>query len=355
MNIAYPFAPVRADTAGGAEQVLAMIDSALVSSGHRSLVIAAEASCISGTLLPVPNRTGRIDDRLREAAYRDMHGAIARALDGYPVDVMHFHGIDFRCYLPPDGPPALITMHLPLAWYAPGDFTGSRGCTFYNCVSATQQRSAPPGMQLLPYIENGVPVEALQMQRERKPFALSLGRICPEKGFHLALDAAAAAGIPYLIAGEVFRHDAHELYYREEILPRLDHASRRFIGAVGFEAKRRLLNSAKCLLAPSLVDETSSLAAMEALACGTPVIAYPSGALRDIVDHGVTGFLVNSVDEMVRGIRKAGRIDSEACRKSARERFSSGRMTAAYLETYDKLARCSLKNGAHAGERNQYN
>ena len=104
---------------------------------------------------------------------------------------------------------------------------------------------------------------------------MALGRICPEKGYHIALDAAARAGVPMVLAGEVFRYPAHEQYFRDEIAPRLD-ASRRFIGPVGLHRKRRLLSEARCLLAPSLAPETSSLVAMEALACGTPVIAFPA-------------------------------------------------------------------------------
>jgi glycosyltransferase involved in cell wall biosynthesis len=109
-------------------------------------------------------------------------------------------------------------------------------------------------------------------------FAAALGRICPEKGFHLALTAARKAGMPLILAGQLFRYPAHEAYFEKEILPRLD-KERRFIGRVGSVAKRWLLSSAQCLLVPSLVSETSSLVSMEALACGTPVVAFRAGAL----------------------------------------------------------------------------
>src|SRR5690606_1063450 len=132
----------------------------------------------------------------------------------------------------------------------------------------------------LPPIENGVPVEALGARVRKRGFALALGRICPEKGYHLALEAAHRAGLPLLLAGAVFRYAAHERYFREEIAPRLD-SLRRFIGAVPLGRKRRLLAAARCVVVPSLVPETSSLVAMEALASGTPVVAFPVGALAD--------------------------------------------------------------------------
>src|SRR5262249_25501474 len=141
------------------------------------------------------------------------------------------------------------------------------------------------------------PVACLATRVSRRNFVLSLGRICPEKGYHLALEAAIAARLPMILAGEIFRYEAHERYYAQEIAPRLN-GVRKFIGPVGLARKRRLLSAARCLLVPSLVPETSSLVAMEALACGTPVIAFPSGALAEIVEHGRTGFLVKNETEM---------------------------------------------------------
>jgi glycosyltransferase involved in cell wall biosynthesis len=170
----------------------------------------------------------------------------------------------------------------------------------------------------------------------KRDFALCIGRVCPEKGFHIALEAARQANIPLLLAGQVYPYEEHERYYRDEILPRLDR-TRRFLGPVGFERKRRLLSAARCLLVPSLAPETSSLVAMEALACGTPVIAFPSGALADIVEHGKTGFLVDDANEMAEAIARARSIDPETCRQAARERFSADRMVAQYLQVYQQL------------------
>ena len=181
-------------------------------------------------------------------------------------------------------------------------------------------------------------------------FALSLGRICPEKGFHLALEAARQSGKPFLLAGKVFPYLAHQEYFRTEIIPRLDR-QRRFIGPADFRTKQILLSWAQCLLIPSLVSETSSLVAMEALAAGTPVIAFPNGALPEVIDHGKTGFLVKDVSEMSDAIAQAHKIDSEVCRQIARERFSSERMKREYFALYERLINATLATDSVTAER----
>jgi glycosyltransferase involved in cell wall biosynthesis len=203
-------------------------------------------------------------------------------------------------------------------------------------VSWSQHCELSPGPWLLPPIENGVPVAALEARHAKRPFALMLARICPEKGIHLAIEAAKQAGITLLIAGSVYEYPEHRRYFREEVEPRLD-ARRRFLGPVGFRRKRRLLTAAQCVLVPSLVPETSSLVAREALACGTPVVAFRSGALPETVEDGVTGFLVDSAEEMADAIRRAPSLDPEACQRVARERFSLERMAGRYFETYREL------------------
>jgi glycosyltransferase involved in cell wall biosynthesis len=139
-----------------------------------------------------------------------------------------------------------------------------------------------------------------------------------------------------LLAGEIFPYESHLEYFREEIATRLD-KDRRFIGPLRFFAKRRLLSQARCLIIPSTVAETSSLVAMEALACGTPVIAFGSGALPDVVEHGRTGFIVSDVGEMSRALHKIDAIEPDTCRRAARARFSAAAMEARYLALYERL------------------
>ncbi len=340
LNVAYPFAPVSTDAIGGAEQVLGALDRALVRAGHRSLVLACEGSTVAGTLIPVRHPSGLLTSAQMESARRRYGAAIMAALQHWPIDVVHLHGVDFSSYLPPAKTPALATLHLPVDHYPTDVFAPSRSSMWLNCVSRMQHATCPASPFLLEPIENGVELAYFETRAVKRNFALTLARICPEKGIHLAIDAAKRTGMPLLIGGEVFPYGEHQSYFAEEIVPRLDH-SRRFIGPVRFERKRRLLAAARCVAIPSLVAETSSLVAREALASGTPVVAFARGALVDIIEHGRTGFLVDNAAEMAVAMAKAGELNPEECREKARVRLSQERMISQYFSVYERLA------GAH--------
>ena len=279
-------------------------------------------------------------DRARaHAAIREATDAVLR--DG-AIDVVHLHGIDAADYLPPPSVPVTITLHLPVEWYPREALRPARQDTWLHGVSRTQDaaiRQIADGARVLPPISNGIDVAAFQRHRHaRRSFVLMLGRICPEKGQHLALQAAARAACPLILAGELFPYAWHRDYFRDEVAPRLGpHA--RWIGPVGFARKRCLLSAARCVLIPSTAPETSSLVAMEAAACGTPVVAFASGALPETMQHGMTGLIVRSVEEMAAAIGDAAAIDPETCRQVARKRFGVGMMIGAYLERYRMLAR----------------
>ena len=336
LSVAYPLAPVGPDAVGGAEQVLATLDRALVERGHRSIVIAQAGSAVSGELVPLPRiETGL--ERAQSSIGAAVRETLRRALTAEPVDLVHLHGIDFADYLPPPGVPVLATLHLPIAWYPPAALRPSRANTWLHGVSRRQMAGAPASAALLDVVPNGVDADRLALGCPKRDYVAALGRICPEKGFHLALDAAKQAAVPLLLAGQVFDYAAHKNYYRHEILPRLDD-QRRFLGPLGFAAKRRLLTAARALLVPSLCAETTSLVALEALACGTPVIAFANGALPEVVAHGRTGFLVHDPEGMAAAIGRVGHIDPESCRRDARERFGLAPMIDRYLTLYQRIA-----------------
>ena len=336
LSVAYPLTQVGPDAVGGSEQILTVLDRALTEAGHRSLVIAAEGSRVQGTLIASPKAGTILDDTAREWGRCVHRQLIRQTLDYNSIDLIHMHSLDFHCYMPSDEVPILATLHLPPDWYPRGIFQPSRRYFHLNCVSESQQRSCPVSSLLLRPVPNGVDVEGLAMRVPKGDFALAMGRICPEKAFHFALDAAAMARIPMMLAGEVFPYESHLHYFRKEIAPRLD-LDRRFVGPLKLVLKKRMLSRAKCLVIPSTVAETSSLVAMEALSCGTPVVAFRNGALPEIIENGKTGFLVSDVKEMACALGEVDQLDSDACRESARARFSDRRMAADYIHLYGQL------------------
>jgi glycosyltransferase involved in cell wall biosynthesis len=339
LNVAYPLAPVSEATAGGAEQVLLTLDRGLVQQGHRSLVLAAAGSRCHGLLLPVEIPSGSLDQQAKQEAQRQFRLAIAHALERHSVDVIHMHGIDFHEYLPDCGLPIVVSLHLPLSWYECRALARVPENVFLVCVSHSQARTAPPGVQIRRVIPNGVDLDRFRPAARKGNYVLYTGRICPEKGLRLAIEAAERAGVKLLIAGTVFDYPEHREYFETMIRPRFGRTVI-FLGAVGGRRKVHLLAGAKCLLIPSQARETSSLIAMEAMASGTPVIAWHTGALPEIVSESRTGFLVSSVEEMARAIGHVCDLTSAHCRREAERKFSSERMISSYLDLYNELATC---------------
>ncbi|HEY8428049.1 MAG TPA: glycosyltransferase [Sandaracinaceae bacterium] len=328
LSVAFPFAQVGADAVGGAEQILASLDRALTERGHRSIVVAQRGSRVTGTLVPLPAFD---PTHGREAAWREWRDAIGRTLASERVDVVHLHGLDAHAYFPRH--PAVWTLHLPIAAYAPRAL--ELAATFC-CVSESQRATCPPAAKVRT-IENGVDVAAFEPRLTKGRYALALGRICEEKGYHLAIQAARRAGVPLVIAGRVFDYPAHRRYFEARIRPELGPAVR-FLGPVGPRVKRRLLAGARALLVPSLAEETSSLVAMEALASATPVIAFARGALPEIVEHERTGLLTDGAAGMAEALARVDAIDPRACRRAAEARFDAARMHERYLGLYREVA-----------------
>jgi glycosyltransferase involved in cell wall biosynthesis len=337
LNVSYPFAPVGPGSVGGAEQIMSRLDRALVAQGHQSYVIAPSGSRIAGIHFPTPAIPSNITDQTRRTTYQEQRAVLKFAIERSRPALVHLHGVDFYEYLPEGHTPTLATLHLPISFYPSDIFQLGRPNTFLHCVSDSQHRTCPPCPNLLSPVANGVPIPASVPIRQKGNFALCLSRIAPEKNLHAAMDAARLAKVELQLAGQVFPYPAHQEYFQDQVRPRLSDQCR-FIGPIDGPAKWRLLASARCLLQPSLAQETSSLVAMEALACGTPVVAFPSGALSEIVEHGRTGFLVRTVEEMADAILRIGALDPQTCIKSARTRFPLSRMLEQYFEKYRAIA-----------------
>jgi len=341
LSVGFSFAAVGPGSVGGAEQVLGILDRALDEAGHTSVVVAGAGSEVRGKLFAPAQPPPELLDETARSWYRaQFQSAIDNALSACEPDVIHLHGLDFCEYNFPAAIPAVVTLHLPVGWYSSVVWGPRWRHVQFCCVSESQRRCCPSERSIA-LAENGVEIPP-SWSKEKGNFAVTLGRICPEKNAHAALLAGTLARIPVLIAGKVFPYPEHLAYFSQQIAPMLGAAqsrvSHRFLGALSPARLRALLGRAKCLLHPTLAPETSSLVAMEALAVGTPVIAYPSGALPEIVEDGVTGFLVESVEEMAEAIGKVHTLSPAACRKAAELRFSKERMIEGYFDLYRKMA-----------------
>jgi glycosyltransferase involved in cell wall biosynthesis len=282
---------------------------------------------------------GVLDEAAKREARAEFKRLIDHTLERYPVDLIHMHGIDFHEYLPDTEVPIVVTLHLPLSWYADHALQFARKNVALVCVSESQARTARQGVCIDRVIQNGVEVERFRGKKRRQNYALLMSRICPEKGIHLAIEAAECAAAELMIAGTVFEYPEHREYFDSVIRPKLNRRVR-FLGAVGGARKADLLSGARCLLVPSLAPETSCLVAMEAMVAGTPVVAFNVGALPEIVAQGRTGFLVEDTASMAKAITEIGSISAAQCRSEAEQRFSASRMFAEYVDLY-----CQMSSG----------
>jgi glycosyltransferase involved in cell wall biosynthesis len=354
LSVAYPFAPVGPGLVGGAEQILSDLDQALVAAGHRSLVIACEGSETAGALfatqLPESKTLDEADERW---CRKQLHAALDRALASQHVDLVHVHGMDLYGYEFPPETPLLVTLHLPTGWYSREMLETYKDTARFCYVSESQRQEGTSVFGDAPVIENGVDIEPLNSEHRRADFAMVMGRICPEKNMHSALEAGTRARTQVILAGRVYPFRSHTQYFEQKVEPQLEAGrstvDHKFVGQLTPAERHHMLAEAKCLLHPTLAPETSSLVAMEALAAGTPVIAYRSGALPEIVEHGVTGFLVDDVERMAEAIGKIHCISRAKCHDAARRRFPKQRMIDRYFDLYRTILMEGSTRSASSG------
>ncbi|HEU4580607.1 MAG TPA: glycosyltransferase [Polyangiaceae bacterium] len=322
------------------EQIMAALDAALVAAGHSSTLLAARGSHAVGRLVAVDVGQGELSGERLHGARQRYRQALEALLAQQHFDLLHFHGCDCARYLSASPPgravPKLVTLHVPCDWYEPGMFESDLGVRF-SCVSEWQREQLATRLSLCATIPNGVDLTRWRpLGQPPSDYVLCLGRISPEKGFDRALRAARRAGVPLLLAGRVFPYPEHLRYFAEQIAPLLDE-QRRFLGPIAGTAKRRILARARALLVVSRVPETSSLAAMEALACGTPVLVASPGAPASLIEPGVTGLIVRDEIELAEAFERLSSLDRARCRASAEQRFDLRQTTRRYLELYAQL------------------
>jgi glycosyltransferase involved in cell wall biosynthesis len=318
---------------GGTELVVSLLTEELVKRGHEVTLFASGDSVTGARLVSVCDRFVRGSERNGEIlAMLNVVNCLERA-DQF--DIIHNHtcleGLATAGLVPT---PMLTTLHGGLS----GDwallYQHYKG--WYNTISNAMKGLLPPKERFVGTIYNAIDVDTYPFNGGRRDdYLLFLSRMSLEKGPHLAIQVARRLEMPLVLAGNVHRID--EDYFKSQVLPLVDGSLVHYVGEADYHAKRELLSRASCLLAPITWPEPFGLFMAEAMACGTPVVVFNRGAAPEVVRHGVTGFVVDTLDEMVQATRRVGLLDQLACRRHVEHRFSVKRMTDDYLGAYRRI------------------
>jgi glycosyltransferase involved in cell wall biosynthesis len=322
---------------GGVESVVADLTHALIGSGHRVSLIGVDGSGTGAETVPLWPRL--IPERLGEPFPEVAHAALARRAvrrlaREQGVDLVHDHTL-----AGPLNAPAYAALGLPTVVTAHGPVDddlrrlyGALGTDIELVAISDRQRELAPELNWAGRVHNAVRVASFPFRAEKEDYALFLGRFHPQKAPHLALDAAHAAGLPLILAGKCSEPLEKE-YFAREVEPRLTQADRVF-GVADAQAKRKLLAGARCLLFPVQWEEPFGMVMIEAMACGTPVVALRGGAVPEVVADGVTGYIADDPAELPELLGRLHRLDAAACRRRVAALFDVDRLGAGYTAVY---------------------
>jgi glycosyltransferase involved in cell wall biosynthesis len=316
---------------GGTELVVSLLTEELVRRGHDVTLFASGDSVTSAELVSVCPHFLRGSDR--DAGILTMLNVVTCLEEAERFDIIHNH----TCFegLATAGlvkTPVLTTLHGNLHGDWRELFSFYRG--WYNTISHSAKALLPEKERFAGVIYNAIDVKSYPFSGGRhEPFLLFLARISHEKGPHLAIEIARKTGRRLIIAGNV--HSPDEEYFRTMVLPHVDGDQIQYVGEADYHRKRELLLRAYCLLAPITWPEPFGLFFIEAMACGTPVVTFNRGSAPEVVSHGETGFVVNTLDEMADAIDRVHQIDRGRCREYAEQRFDVPRMVDDYLRAYE--------------------
>jgi glycosyltransferase involved in cell wall biosynthesis len=323
---------------GGTERVVSWLTEELVGLGHDVTLFASGDSRTSGRLVPVcPIALWRDPDvretlpqhvRMLELVFRDLSR----------FDVIHFHCDYIHFPLVQRLPCANVTtLHGQVHLHDVKTLFGEYSELPLVSISHAQRRPLP-GANWQATVYHGLPRTLHTFEPNGGNYLAFLGRISPEKRVDRAIEIARRAGMPLKVAAKIYDEDRP--YFENTITPLLSksHSFVEFIGEVGGERKDEFLRGAAALLFPIDWPEPFGLVMIEALACGTPVIAWRNGSVSEIIEHGATGFVVDTIDEATACAGRISEIRRARCRRAFEERFDSRRMALDYLTVYKRLA-----------------
>ena len=322
---------------GGTERVVHWLTEELVALGHDVTLFASGDSHTSARLDAAWPKALRLDGSVRDpnALHMVMLERVRRKCDQDEFDLLHCH-LDYYPFslLSRQHIPFVTTLHgrLDLPEHQPVFETFSSIPVI--SISNAQRRPVPHA-RWLRTIHHGLPENLLTPQQIRPQYLAVLGRIAPEKGVDRAINIATRCGIPLKIAAKVDRAD--EEYYEEVIRPMMDHPLVEYIGEISDREKPDFLSGAIGLLVPIDWPEPFGLVMIEAMACGTPVIAFNRGSVSEIVEDGKTGFVVEDETSAVAIVDRLTTLDRATIRKEFEKRFTARRMALDYLEAYREL------------------
>jgi glycosyltransferase involved in cell wall biosynthesis len=333
---------------GGTERVVYSLTEELVAMGHDVTLFASGDSITSATLAPMRDQALRLDPSVKDgiAPHYRMIELIYRRKEEF--DVLHFH-IDYfpLSLFSRQNVPFLTTLHgrLDIAEFV--DVYGTfRDAPFVSI--SDNQRKPIPHLNWVRTVHHGMPAQLLTPQPVKQEYAAVLGRISPEKGVDRAIRIAGRAGMQLKIAAKV--DNADKEYYDAVVKPLIEaNPFVEFIGEINDQQKPAFLSGAHTLLFPIDWPEPFGLVMIEAMACGTPVIAYRCGSVPEVIDEGVTGFIVNDEDAAVAATKRLHQIDRATVRATFDRRWTARRMAEDYLEVYEELAQPMPRLRAVAG------
>ena len=321
---------------GGTERIVSYLTEELIALGHDVTLFASGDSVTSAILEPMSPRALRFDPALRDpiAPHMAMLETVYRR--AHEFDVLHCH-LDYWTFslFSRAMTPFLTTLHgrLDLPDHAP--MYGLFPEVPLVSISFAQRRGLPDA-NYVKTVHHGIPTDLLTPQPIPQSYLAFLGRICPEKRPDRAIRIARRAGMKLIMAAKVDRVD--QAYFDTTIRPMIDGDQIQMIGEIGDDAKAAFLSGAHALLMPIDWPEPFGLVMIEAMACGTPVIAFDCGSVPEGVDHGITGFVVDNEDAAVAAIPRLRHLSRQAIRARFERRFSARRMASDYLALYHQLA-----------------